>query len=84
MDEASEERSYTLLESSGSGGSIFLIIFFVGFFVYFVAGIIYKKKRYDAQGVDMVPNIDFWKELPFLVKDGVAYTIDKIRGLFNK
>ena len=61
-----------------SGGSVFLIIFFVSFFLYFAIGMFYKRKRYHAEGVDMVPNVGFWRDLPYLVKDGVTFTISKI------
>eukprot|EP00009_Paramoeba_aestuarina_P005175 CAMPEP_0201523576 /NCGR_PEP_ID=MMETSP0161_2-20130828/20356_1 /ASSEMBLY_ACC=CAM_ASM_000251 /TAXON_ID=180227 /ORGANISM="Neoparamoeba aestuarina, Strain SoJaBio B1-5/56/2" /LENGTH=246 /DNA_ID=CAMNT_0047922739 /DNA_START=83 /DNA_END=823 /DNA_ORIENTATION=+ len=66
--------------SSGlSGGSIFLIIFFVGFAVYFAAGAgwnYYQGKR----GIEIIPQVEFWKDLPFLVKDGVMFLVGKCTG----
>jgi len=35
------------------------------------------KKR----GIEAIPNIEFWKEIPFYIKDGFTFTIDKIKGL---
>eukprot|EP00004_Rigifila_ramosa_P018408 TRINITY_DN4579_c0_g1_i1.p1 TRINITY_DN4579_c0_g1~~TRINITY_DN4579_c0_g1_i1.p1 ORF type:complete len:262 (-),score=67.00 TRINITY_DN4579_c0_g1_i1:141-881(-) len=63
-----------------SGGSVFLIIFFVGGFVYLAGGYLYKNKKEGAQGTEAIPNIDFWRELPGLVKDGCSFTLNKVRG----
>jgi len=69
----------------GSGGlsigSILCIIFFVSFFVYIAAGMVYKNKKFGATGTDMVPNIEFWRELPGLFKDGCRFVAQKT---FNK
>eukprot|EP01111_Echinosteliopsis_oligospora_P010362 TRINITY_DN320_c0_g1_i1.p1 TRINITY_DN320_c0_g1~~TRINITY_DN320_c0_g1_i1.p1 ORF type:complete len:263 (+),score=70.39 TRINITY_DN320_c0_g1_i1:113-901(+) len=61
-----------------TGGDIFLIIFFCGFAVYFAVGVLVKWKVMNASGVEMVPNIDFWRELPGLWIDGVKYAKAKI------
>jgi len=67
--------------SSGCGGGCaFLIIFFVGFFVYFAAGFAYNYKNKELRGVEAIPQVDFWKDLPFLVKDGVLYVKNKVTG----
>jgi len=71
--------------SSGlSGGDVFLILFFVGGFLYIVIGMAVKYKRYDSRGVDMIPNIDFWRDLPSLIKDGMVFTWTKIMRLFGR
>jgi len=72
--------------SSGplSGGSIILIIVSVGIVVYLIAGVFYKVKFVGAEGVERVPNVEFWTALPGLVKDGFAFTYHKIYGLFNR
>jgi len=58
-----------------------LILFFVGIFLYLAIGMVVKYNRYDARGVDMVPNIDFWREFPGLIRDGMRFTYEK---LFNR
>jgi len=63
-----------------SGGSVFLIIFFVGFFVYVLAGCIYKRTKVGASGMEACPNIDFWRDLPSLIKDGFRFTWHKLRS----
>ena len=35
---------------------------------YLTIGIIVKYKKYEARGLEVIPNIDFWKELPSLFK----------------
>jgi hypothetical protein len=42
--------------------------FFVLLVVYLVAGILILRFGRGARGVEQIPNVDFWKELPLLVK----------------
>lgn len=58
------------LDKQNSSMFFFLTIdrFFVLLFVYLVGGIIFNRTRREAQGLEMVPNITFWKALPGLVK----------------
>jgi len=63
-----------------SGGSVFLIIFFVGGFVYLAGGVLYNTKQLGRTGLEAIPNIEFWREFPTYVKDGVSFAIAKCRG----
>lgn len=63
-----------------SGGWIFVIIVLVCAFVYFVGGFIYKTRQKGTSGMESIPNIDFWRQVPGLVKDGAIFTWSKIRG----
>lgn len=63
-----------------SGGSIFLIIFFVTLAVYLIAGVAYMRIRHEAEGADLIPNREFWADLPVLVKDGVVFSLAKVSG----
>jgi hypothetical protein len=47
--------------------------------VYLLAGVSYNKFKGES-GVELVPNISFWREFPGLVQDGFTFTIGKIRG----
>eukprot|EP01059_Diplonema_ambulator_P035790 TRINITY_DN858_c0_g1_i8.p2 TRINITY_DN858_c0_g1~~TRINITY_DN858_c0_g1_i8.p2 ORF type:complete len:188 (+),score=51.10 TRINITY_DN858_c0_g1_i8:51-614(+) len=67
-------------DSGISGGAIFLIVFFVGFAVYFAAGMAYMHKAKGATGVEMVPHLEFWKDLPNLMKDGAFFIKNKVTG----
>lgn len=67
--------------SSGklSAGSVLLIIFFVLLFVYFAAGMLFKKYKMQAEGAEIVPNKDFWTSLPGLIKEGFLFSISKCK-----
>lgn len=56
-----------------SVGSILLIIFFVLVITYLILGILTKKYLMGAQGIEVVPNLGFWMDLPNLVKDGIDF-----------
>eukprot|EP00808_Paulinella_micropora_P028555 g52695.t1 len=58
-----------------SGGSVLLILFIPGAFLYLAIGILYKRKTQGTTGVESIPNIEFWRALPQLVKDGVQFTM---------
>jgi len=70
--------------SNIGGGDVFLIIFFVGGFLYVAIGMAYNYKFKGQTGVEMVPNIEFWRGLPSMLKDGFVFTGQKISGVFKK
>ena len=49
--------------------------FFAGVIAYIVIGIIVNYKVKGARGVEMIPNWSFWKDMPFLLKDGFLFTL---------
>jgi len=61
------------------GGWFLIIIFAIALPIYLVGGIYYKYKIKGATGIEVCPNIEFWKDLPFLVLDGCKYTKSKIQ-----
>eukprot|EP01122_Echinamoeba_exundans_P004045 TRINITY_DN14085_c0_g1_i1.p2 TRINITY_DN14085_c0_g1~~TRINITY_DN14085_c0_g1_i1.p2 ORF type:complete len:284 (-),score=41.04 TRINITY_DN14085_c0_g1_i1:191-1042(-) len=63
-----------------SAGSILLIILVVTFSIYFFGGILFNKYKLNMTGVDVIPNKDFWVDLPALVKDGGNFIITCGRG----
>jgi len=76
---------YTILFNSkyacptnGSAGGkgwnfIFMVIFF--FALYLGIGIGFNKYKRGMEGVEAVPNIDLWRQVPGLVKDGVTFSV---------
>lgn len=52
----------------GTGGwnlsSTFWFLVFSGFTVYFVGGMAFRYKQLGMTGMDMIPHLDFWRELP--------------------
>ncbi|XP_047533725.1 uncharacterized protein LOC125068587 [Vanessa atalanta] len=73
----SRQACLKLLEEEGrSFGSTLLIIFFSFVILYLVLGICTKKFLMGATGIEVVPNLTFWSDLPNLVKDGWAFAIN--------
>jgi len=62
-----------------SGGWIFVIILIVVTFVYCVGGGLFMKYQKGAEGLSLIPNVGFWREIPSLVKDGCLYSWAKIK-----
>jgi len=58
-----------------SGGSVFMIILVVVVFVYIVGGCIFKTVKQGTSGIESCPNIEFWRDLPGLLKDGFRFTM---------
>ena len=62
-----------------SVGWLLIILFIVCIILYLIAGSLYKWKiKGVSLGINLIPNIEFWKDLPFLVKDGVVFTYRKV------
>jgi hypothetical protein len=61
-------------EGGGNWGMLFLILFFLGTTMYVGGGIYYNMKTKGAEGVQAMPHLDFWAQMPGLVKDGVTFT----------
>jgi hypothetical protein len=61
----------TISQNSNKGlstGSVLVIVFFVFTILYFVGGAVALKFLRGAQGREMIPNYDFWVDLPNLVR----------------
>lgn len=55
-----------------STGSVLLILFFLGVFIYLVGGIVINRRN-GAQGWEVIPHLMFWTALPSLVVDGAIF-----------
>ncbi|KAF9185855.1 hypothetical protein BGZ51_002405 [Haplosporangium sp. Z 767] len=62
------------------GFSVFLTVFFVLGLIYVVVGAVYNHQVYGAKGLDLLPNIDFWRDFPSLVVDVVRHVWDSVTG----
>ncbi|XP_058448265.1 uncharacterized protein LOC131428370 [Malaya genurostris] len=62
-----------------SVGQVLLIMFFTGTFTYFLIASIVRFMYFGARGIEVIPNLDFWKDLPGLVRDGVNFLRDGCR-----
>jgi len=66
-------------------GWLLIILGFVIFVLYIALGSLYKWKiKKEPMGINVIPNIEFWKELPFLVKDGILFTGRGVMKLYRK
>jgi len=54
-------------------GWIFVIIVLAGLALYFVVGAVVKKFVFHAEGLEIIPQNEFWLDLPFLIKDGFMF-----------
>lgn len=66
-----------------SGGSVLLIIFVVLVALYLLGGAAYKRTRYGSAGLGMVPNIDFWRSIPVMIKDGCLFLTCQLKPNYN-
>lgn len=48
--------------------------------IYLIGGTVYNMKKNNLKGAEAVPNIEFWRELPHLFKDGILYSAKIIFG----
>ena len=63
----------------GIGWQFNLFVLMV-FLVYCGLGIAYNVQRKGAKGVEALPHLEMWKDLPFLVRDGVVFAVDTIKS----
>jgi len=66
-----------------SGGTIVIIVIFVGALMYVGIGVAVNRFHFQKEGIELIPNVDFWKETPGYISDGVLFTKDKIMGLIK-
>lgn len=64
--------------SGMSAGWMFVAFLFFGSIIYIVLGVLYNRFRHNATGIEAFPNIEFWKDLPSLVRDGIMFTWGKV------
>ncbi|KAI9061762.1 hypothetical protein FKP32DRAFT_1575350 [Trametes sanguinea] len=66
-------------ESVGSGLGYFFLILFLAFIAYFALGAYYNYTTYGASGADLIPHRDFWREVPYMLRDVVSHLCSAIR-----
>jgi len=60
-----------------SWGTLFLILFPIAIGLYVGGGYYYNYKYKEMRGVDAVPQLEYWKQVPGLVKDGCAFSYEQ-------
>jgi hypothetical protein len=74
------EPTPTTSPSSGGGvdpgvvGIVLIVLLILCAVGYLVVGIIIQAGVRGARGVEVIPNLSFWKDFPFLLKDGFIFT----------
>jgi hypothetical protein len=66
-------------ENVGSGIGWFFLVLLLAFFAYFGLGAYYNYSTYGASGADLIPHRDFWKEVPYMLRDVVAHLCSNVR-----
>lgn len=64
-------------------GDIFLATAVGLFFLYFIVGMIVMRIK-GHSGPDMIPNVEFWKDLPTLIMEGFRFTFRCTAGKVRK
>lgn len=54
--------------SKPSTGTVLLIMLFISLLSYFLVGVTVNAVYLGARGMEMIPNLDFWRSLPGLVR----------------
>jgi len=65
--------------SGWRGVGYFSLVLFLAFGAYFALGAYYNYNKYGASGWDLVPHRDFWRDVPFLVRDVFNHLFSSIR-----
>lgn len=56
-------------ENVGSGIGWFFLVLLLAFISYFALGMYYNYSTYGATGKDLIPHRDFWREVPYMLRD---------------
>ena len=68
-----------------SGGSLFLILLLgVAVPIYLGGGYFYNFKYTEKRGIEAVPQIEYWRQLPGLVKDGCLFSYAETKKFIEK
>ncbi|KAJ2815971.1 type II membrane protein [Coemansia erecta] len=67
-------------EEGGGFLSTLFTLFIVGSSLYLVVGVMYNYLVVRASGLDLVPNLAFWREFPYLCADFAQHVWDMVSG----
>ncbi|KAH8107249.1 autophagy-related protein 27 [Cristinia sonorae] len=57
--------------------------FLLAFFAYFALGAYYNYSTYGASGMDLIPHRDFWREVPYMLRDVVSHLCSAVQPRRN-
>ena len=58
-----------------------LLMAIIGFFLYFLTGAVFAKYYYGAEGKNLIPNREFWEDVPNLTREGCTYSYEKMMAM---
>jgi len=70
-----EEKPHTV----GSGVGLFFLLLVIAFIGYFALGAYYNYSTYGASGIDLIPHRDFWREVPYMIRDVFSHLCSTVR-----
>lgn len=56
-------------------GGFFILLVALLIVVYLIFGMVIKKFVYKSNGINLIPNVTFWMDTPFLFIDGIKFVI---------
>eukprot|EP00656_Telonema_subtile_P051746 TRINITY_DN703_c0_g1_i3.p1 TRINITY_DN703_c0_g1~~TRINITY_DN703_c0_g1_i3.p1 ORF type:complete len:344 (+),score=33.26 TRINITY_DN703_c0_g1_i3:215-1246(+) len=65
-------------------GWTFLICLAIFLVIYCGCGIFYKTKKLGVTGIEAIPNIEFWRDYPSIVKEGCGYSMATLLNCVGK
>ncbi len=65
-------------------GGLLMTLMFAALVLYFIVGALINKFKFQKTGIEIIPQVNFWKDIPFLLKDGVMLIVDGIKKLTGK
>lgn len=74
-DPGNDERTHTV----GSGVGLFFLLLIIALVGYFALGAYYNYSTYGASGIDLIPHRDFWREVPYMIRDVVSHLCSTVR-----
>ncbi|KDQ21677.1 hypothetical protein BOTBODRAFT_26104 [Botryobasidium botryosum FD-172 SS1] len=77
--ETAPEKPGEEVKSGGSGLGMFFFLLILAFAAYFGLGAYYNYNNYGATGWDLVPHRDFWRDVPYLLRDVATHLCSSVR-----
>ncbi|KAH7914113.1 autophagy-related protein 27 [Hygrophoropsis aurantiaca] len=66
-------------ENVGNGMGWFFLVLFLAFATYMGLGAYYNYSNYGARGIDLIPHRDFWREVPYMLRDVASHLCSTVR-----
>merc|ERR1712216_696753 len=79
------QSSFGCPVSGGVGkGWVFVILMIAVSMVYLAGGIAYKRYKFGMSGAEAIPHVDFWRDVPKYMKDGIVFSTGWIKSKISR